>query len=143
MSPMNKTSTAQDVAALVSFLADSNEGTVSLAKTQLKQILRTHPAYRKLLENPPDPAIAGQAKAFLEETRLEDLKEAFRALAGQGRDLELEQGVVLLAQSAYPGLQASAIPHALDHLAEGIEKELDAEEASSARAGMIPRRSPF
>ena len=140
---MQKIPTEKDVLALATLLTDSSEGTVQLAKSHLREILRQKPAYRNLLENPPDPAIAGQAKVFLEETRLEELKEAFRALAGQGRDLDLEQGTILLAQSADPGLQASAIPQALDRLANGVEKELDAQEASSSREVMILRRYLF
>jgi len=55
-----------DVAALLTFLTDESERTVSLAKNHLKQILRQYPAYRNLLENPEDPAVASHAKVFLE-----------------------------------------------------------------------------
>jgi regulator of sirC expression with transglutaminase-like and TPR domain len=133
----------RDVTALVSFLDDSCEQTVALAKDHLRQILRQTPAYRNLLENPPDPGVASRAKIFLEETRLEDLKEAFRALASQGPDLDLERGTILLAQSDAPTLHDQTVPRALDRLAEGVEKELDAQEASSSREVMIIRRYLF
>ena len=48
----------KEVAALLTFLSDTSEKTVALAKDHLKQILRQHPAYRDLLQNPPDPAVA-------------------------------------------------------------------------------------
>ncbi len=132
-----------DVAALLTFLTDPSEQTVTLAKNHLKQILRQNPAYRNLLENPSDPTVASHARVFLEETRLEDLKEAFRELAGQGKELDLEQGTILLAQSAYPALHALSIPRTLDRMAGEIEKELDAQEASSSREVMIFRRYLF
>jgi len=140
---MEKTPTEKEVAVLVTFLADSNEKTVGLAKAQLKEILRQNPAYRDLVSNPPDPSIAPQAKVFLEETRLEELKDAFRELAAQGKSLDLEQGTVLLAQSAYPALHPQIIPRSLDRMADEIDKELDAQEASSSREVMILRRYMF
>jgi len=133
----------KEIAALLTFLSDTSQQTVALAKNHLKKILRENPAYRDLLENPADPAIASQAKVFLEETRLEELKDAFRELSAQGEHLNLEQGTILLAQSAYPGLQASVIPRALNHMAMEVEKELDAQEASSSREVMILRRYLF
>jgi regulator of sirC expression with transglutaminase-like and TPR domain len=133
----------KDVAALLTFLSDSSEQTVALAKNHLKQILRQHPSYRNLLENPADPSMADQAKIFLEETRLEELKEAFRELAAQGKDLDLERGAILLAQTAYPSLQSQTVSRSLDHMAQEVEKELDAQEASSTREVMILRRYLF
>jgi regulator of sirC expression with transglutaminase-like and TPR domain len=133
----------KDVIALLTFLGDSNEQTVALAKDHLKQILRDNPAYRDLLKNPPDPSVAMQARVFLEETRLEELKDAFRELAAQGENLDLEQGTILLAQSAYPLLHAQTISRTLDRMAAEVEKELDAQEASSSREVMILRRYLF
>jgi regulator of sirC expression with transglutaminase-like and TPR domain len=132
-----------EVAALLTFLTDTSEQTVALAKDHLKQILRQNPAYRNLLENPSNPALAPQAKVFLEETRLDELKESFRDLASQGSDLDLERGTILLAQSAYPSLHALTVSRGIDRLAEGVEKELDAQEASSSREVMILRRYLF
>src|SRR5215470_15883557 len=103
---MEKMPTEKDVTVLVTFLADPNDATVRLAKSQLKQILQRYPCYRDLLSKSVDPAIAIQAKMFLEETRLEELKESFRDLVAWGKDLDLETGAILLAQSAYPSLQA-------------------------------------
>ncbi len=140
---MEKTPTEKEVAVLLTFLADTNQNTVALAKDHLKQILRDNPAYRDLLENAPDPSIANQARVFLEETRLEDLKDAFRELASQGKNLDLEQGTILLAQSAYPALHGEAISRTLDRMAAEVEKELDAQEASSSREVMILRRYLF
>ena len=133
----------KDVAALLTFLADTSQRTVALAKDQLKEILRQNPAYRDLLENPADPSVAAQARVFLEETRLEGIKEAFRELSMQGHDLDLEQGTILLAQSRHPALHGLTVPRALDRLAEGVEKELDVQEASSSREVLIVRRYLF
>jgi regulator of sirC expression with transglutaminase-like and TPR domain len=140
---MEKIPTEQDVAVLVTFLADSNEGTVCLAKTQLKQILRQNPAYRNLLENPLDPLIASQAKVFLEEARLEELNESFRDLVAEGKVFDLERGTILLAQSAAPLLHPLTVSRALDSLAQAVEKELVGKEASSSREVMIMRRILF
>src|SRR5439155_16489088 len=140
---MEKTPTEKEVAVLLTFLADSDQNTVMLAKDQLKQILRQNPAYRDLLENPRDPSIAPHARVFLEETRLEELKDAFRELAGQGKDLDLEQGTILLAQSAYPMLPSQSVSRTLDRMAAEVDKELNAQEASSSREVMVLRRYLF
>ena len=142
-SPSKSTPNENDVAALLTFLSDTSEQTVALAKDHLKQILRQNPSYRNLLENPSDPAVASHARIFLEETRLEELKDAFRELAVQGKELDLEQGAILLAQFAYPALDAQIIPRMLDRMAAEIEKELDAQETSSSREVMILRRYLF
>jgi regulator of sirC expression with transglutaminase-like and TPR domain len=133
----------REVAALVSFLGDSSEVTLAIVKDHLKQILRQNPSYRNLLENPQDPHVALRAKLFLEETRLEELKEAFRDLALQGPDLDLERGAILLAQSESPDLLPQTLPRALDRLAEGVEKELNVQEGPSSRDVMIIRRYLF
>jgi regulator of sirC expression with transglutaminase-like and TPR domain len=133
----------KEVSALLTFLADPSEQTVALAKDHLRRILQRHPAYKHLLKNSPDPAIAARAHVFLEETRLEELKNAFQKLAAQGRDLDLEQGTILLAQSAYPTLDPTTVSRALDRLAEGVEKDLENEEASATREAIIMRRHLF
>ncbi len=133
----------KEVAALLTFLSDSSEKTVALAKDHLKAILRRYPAYRDLLQNPADPSVATEARVFLEETRLDDLKDSFRDLVAQGRDLDLERGTVLLAQSAYPTLKASSVSRLLDHLAEGAEKELDLQDATASREVILLRRFIF
>jgi len=140
---MQKIPSEKEVLALVTFLTDSSEETVHLAKSHLRDILRQNPHYRNLLEKASDPGVASRAKVFLEETRLEELKESFRRLAAEGRDLDLERGTVLLSQSEYPSLHNQTIARALDRLAEGVEKELDAQEASSSREVLIIRRYLF
>ena len=89
--------------------------------------------------------MASHAKVFLEETRLEELKEAFKDLSEQGQDhLNLEQGTILLGSGCPVRLpRLHTIPRTLDHMAMEIEKELDAQEASSSREVMILRRYLF
>lgn len=124
----------KDVELLVSFLVDPNEGTVSLAKEQLRGILTHYPSYKRLLESVGDPAIAQEARLFLEESRLQTLEESFAQLGRQGPALDLEEGLYRLATLAYPSLERATISSFLDHMAEEMERILDAEEPSPSQA---------
>lgn len=133
----------RDVALLVTFLADSNEKTVHLAKEKLKQILRQNPSYRQLLESTGDPSVAQEARLFLEETRLEDLEDTFRKLGRQGESLDLEEGSFRLATLAYPNLERSNISTLLDDMAQDMEEILDAEEPSPSQSISLLRKYLF
>lgn len=131
------------VQLLISFLADPNENTVSLAKEKLRLLLSDFPAYRHLLENPNDPTLAQEARLFLEETRLQDLERAFRALGQQGDTMDLEEGVFRLSTLAYPNLERGDIGTPLDEMADDMEQILDAQEPSPSQSIGLLRRYLF
>lgn len=140
---LDKAPSEKDVSVLLTFLSDPNPHTVALAKKQLKQILERQPGYRDLLEKTDDPTVAREARAFLEEARLEEVRAGFEVLVRQGEDLDLERGVILLAQSAYPQLQTKTVTRALDRLAEDVEDEVDAQDGAISREVAILRRYLF
>src|SRR5262249_40453589 len=135
--------TEKDVSLLISFLADPNEQTVTLAKKQLRTILHQFPGFRDLLEKAPDPNLAQEARLFLEETRLAELESAFRELGKQGEKLDLEEGVYRLATLAYPSLERSTVSNQLDEIAQDMEEILDAQEPSPSQAIALLRTYMF
>ncbi|HVO33573.1 MAG TPA: transglutaminase-like domain-containing protein [Elusimicrobiota bacterium] len=136
--------TERDVRLLMTFLADRGQRSAALAKLQLKSVLRQRPSYRKVLENADDPELAREARLFLEETRLEMLVDAFRALAAEGEDLNLERGAFLLATLAYPQLRPSQVSGALNRMAADIQaRQPVAELPSDAEQAAVLRRYLF
>jgi regulator of sirC expression with transglutaminase-like and TPR domain len=124
----------KELHALLSFLVDSEEPTLSLAREQLRKILQNRPQLKTLVQKVRDPRIAREIELLFEEGRLDTLTEEFRKLARQGATLDLETGACLLAQSAFPEVRPEKIKRELDEMAEGFDEILDAEEPSPADA---------
>jgi regulator of sirC expression with transglutaminase-like and TPR domain len=138
-----KKPTEQDVELLLTFLVDRNPSTVSLAKAQLKRLLEDHPHYRQVVERIREPEVAGEARLFLEEDRLERLLSDFRLLAAQGDALDLERGAYLLCTLAFPNLAERDIQDPLDQMATELDGLLDAEETSPTREVTLVRHFIF
>jgi len=116
--------TQKDFKLLLSFLNEENEGTLHLVKDQLKSALKVHPRYKQLVGHIPDPRIKKRAQHFVEELRLEEFEPEFAALFEKGRNLDLEQGVYLLAKLEYPNLSLKRISGILDKFAEEVDQTI-------------------
>jgi regulator of sirC expression with transglutaminase-like and TPR domain len=141
--PSKKKPSPKDLHLLLSFLIDKSEQTSSLARRQLQGILSDHPECRDHLLSVPDPQLAYEARAFLEESRMQALLHAFEKLAEAGEQLDLERGAYLLATLAYPNLSERTIKEELDALAENVEEALDANDAESVAQSTAVLRQCF
>jgi regulator of sirC expression with transglutaminase-like and TPR domain len=141
--PSKKTLTDKDFQLLLSFLADWNEGTVSLVKNQLHTALKTQPQLKKLVTKVRDPHVRDLANAAIDEFLFEELEPLFRALLKKGTNIDLERGIYLLARVQYPELKFSEIAKQFDKMAEAVDRMMAAEQPLPTRPVNAMRRFIF
>ena len=112
--------TEKDFHLLLSFLTENNEDTVSLVKDQLKTVLLDNPLYKQGISKISDLTIKSHAEMLLGEFWYEEVEPQFKELFKQGRHLDLEKAVTLLATIEYPELKLTDITKTLDTMAEDI-----------------------
>lgn len=119
--------TEGELRALVSLLADEQEG---IARTAWDELLNAGDAAVPFLEaafDDPDPRLRGRARALLEELRLAALEEQWRRLARQDDDaIGLEEGCMLLAALGGAAGRERAVASFLDAVAGSVRAHLPA-----------------
>ena len=133
----------KDFRLLLSFLADKSEGTVALAKRQIKEALTADPRLRAVALSVTEKDLKTRVETVLEEARFEQLEPQFRALFRRGANLDLERGAALLAATEYPELDFGAVTETLDRLAEEVDRGLAHEPARPTRSVQAMRRTLF
>ncbi len=141
--PTDKPVSETDFRLLVSFLADSNTSTVSLARAQIKTALTITPAFANILTSIADPAARREVELLNESLWYERLEPRFRALFRHGSKLDLETGCFLLASIAYPDLAREHLSHSLDTMAIEVDRMIAKELALPTRAVRAMQRYFF
>ena len=133
----------KDFRLLLSFLTDHNAGTQTVVKEQLRHVLKVHPRYLKLIKDIGDPRIRKTANMFLEELRFKEIEPDFIRLFQQGKNLDLEKGVYLLATIEYPTLKMKAISDPLDKMAKDVDRLIASQNPLPTRAISAMRQYLF
>lgn len=141
--PRNKPVSETDFRLLVSFLADSNASTVSLARAQIRTALMDFPAFSHVLSSISNPAIRREVELLNESLWYERLEPQFRVLFRQGAKLDLENGAFLLATIAYPKLKREQLSHTLDAMAVDVDRTMSKTPPLPTRAVRAMQRYLF
>ena len=132
--PINKPVSETDFRLLVSFLADPNSSTVSLARSQIKTALTATPAFANIFASITDHATRREVELLSEGLWYDRLEPKFRALFRDGEKLDLETGCFLLASIAYPDLTREHLARTLDTMATEVDRMIAEEPALPTRA---------
>jgi regulator of sirC expression with transglutaminase-like and TPR domain len=133
----------KDFLLLLSFLSEKNEKTLALVKSQLRVLLKAHPALKKLVSKISDVGIRKTAENVFLEFHFEEVESAFHALVSDGDDLNLERGLYLLSHLQYPDLKPNDIATPLDQMAEEVAHMIAAEQPLPTRPVNAMRRYLF
>lgn len=116
-----------DIRALIRLMADTDRRTSDMARSRLlrAEVTDVLPRLAEAVSD-PDALVRGRARLFLEQLRLEDLKDRWAALAGQPDEhIDLEEGAMLVARYRYPEQDLRGYSRWLDEAAANIAVDLD------------------
>ena len=133
MSKALKSLTHRELRILLTFLVDSNEQTVELARQQLRSAVENQPALRAAIDAVPEQQLRHEAQLVVEQVELDRVRLAFRRVVRAPGDADLEAGLALLARFVYPDLPPDAIRVPLDTMAEEIDRRISKELALPTR----------
>ncbi len=132
----------KDFLLLVSFLADKNEQTAALVRSQLRALLKSQPQLKHSVSKISNAAVQKLAKAVIEEFHFEDVEAQFQALAS-ANEINLERGLYLISFLANPDLKPEDISKPLDKMAEDVAHLITTEQPLPTRPVNAMRRYFF
>lgn len=116
-----RTLSAGELKALVSLLGDDDRWVSDQARRHLIEAGEAAVAHLQAAVDGADPRLAARARGLLDDLRFEPLRRALHACARSGNDASaLERGAFLIAEHAYPELDASAYRARLDAMAAAV-----------------------
>ncbi len=119
--------TEGELRALVSLLADEQEGVARAAWDELLGAGQAAVPFLEAAFDDPDPRLRGRVRALLEELRLEALELQWRRLAQKDDDaLDLEEGCILLAALGGTVGRERAVASFLDAVAGSVRAHMPA-----------------
>jgi regulator of sirC expression with transglutaminase-like and TPR domain len=133
----------KDFLLLLSFLADKNDQTRTLVKTQLRALLKDQPQLKKMIPKITTPSVQKLARTIIDEFHFDDVEAQFRALLSEQPDINLERGLFLIASLHYPDLKPSDIAEPLDKMADDIAHLITIEQPLPTRPVNAMRRYFF
>lgn len=106
-------------------LLDEEEKNVAIIRDHLIKAGTAAIPYLEAALRADDPLVGARAREILSRLRFDGLKGDFDRFAGLADwEMDLEKGVVMVAQYAYPDLDWSRYARELDRIAEEIGREL-------------------
>ncbi|MCY0882210.1 MAG: transglutaminase-like domain-containing protein, partial [Firmicutes bacterium] len=121
-----KTLTESQIKALIHLLGDNDIKTAHIARTTLIASRRQAEPYLKAAQTATDPYVRTRAYSILEYLRLDDLRQRFDQFASLPSDwVDLEDGALLIAETAHSSLEAAHYHALLDNMADGFKETLE------------------
>ena len=114
------------IAALISLLGDEDTTVYSTVREKLVSYGTTAMGWLRpyLLSN--DPVLRRRAKEIVDHFGKRDADNEFLSFClRQGEEFDIEQGVLLLAQTQYPGINKAAYVALLDSFASDLREQID------------------
>ena len=114
------------IAALISLLGDEDPTVYSTVREKLVSYGTTAMGWLRpyLLSN--DPVLRRRAKEIVDHFGKRDADNEFLSFClRQGEEFDIEQGVLLLAQTQYPGINKAAYVALLDSFASDLREQID------------------
>lgn len=121
-----KSLTDNEIKALIVLLGDDDIKTASIARKTLLEARQQARPFLEASRQADDPHVRTRVYGILETVRLDELGERFRSFAAlPSAWLDLEEGALLIAESAYPNINRNHYRMMLDEMAETLRERLD------------------
>lgn len=121
-----KSLTDNEIKALIVLLGDDDIKTASIARKTLLEARQQARPFLEASRQADDPHVRTRVYGILETVRLDELGERFRSFAAlPSAWLDLEEGALLIAESAYPNINRNHYRTMLDEMAETLRERLE------------------
>lgn len=123
-----RTYTDRELRALVILLGDEDARTARIARENLEKAGTPAMPFLDAGRRCPDPIVRGRARLLWEEMRTRRLEDRIAEYARtEGGEVDLEEGLRLIAEYGFPDLDPQEITAGLDFLAHDLREQLEPE----------------